>query len=49
MDHWEEIIMDTRVETAADRTVCLSDGTERNLSEFWKNGFLILVFLRHFG
>ena len=27
--------MDTRVETAADRTVCLSDGTERNLSEFW--------------
>jgi hypothetical protein len=29
--------------------VLLSDGTMTRLSELWKRGPLVLVFLRHFG
>jgi len=32
-----------------DADVILSDGSERRLSDFWKSGRLVLVFLRHFG
>ena len=34
---------------APDAEVILSDGTSRWLSEFWRDGPLVLVFLRHFG
>ncbi len=36
-------------EKAVDRKVLLSDGIEKQLSQFWKKGRLVLVFLRHFG
>jgi hypothetical protein len=29
--------------------VTLSDGSDRRLSDFWKDRTLVLVFLRHFG
>jgi len=41
--------METQSNKAIDRTVQLSDGTEKQLSEFWKTQSLVLVFLRHFG
>ncbi len=41
--------METTLNEATDRTVLLSDGTEKRLSEFWKTHPLVLVFLRHFG
>ena len=34
---------------ALDRKVILSDGSERNLSQFWEKESLVLVFIRHFG
>ncbi len=34
---------------APDISVTMSDGTSRNLRDFWKENPLILVFLRHFG
>jgi hypothetical protein len=34
---------------AIDAEVLFSDGSVRHLSEEWKTGPLILVFLRHFG
>jgi len=34
---------------AIDQTVSLSDGTQRPLSQFWRQNPLVLVFLRHFG
>jgi hypothetical protein len=34
---------------AQDADIVMSDGSERRLSHFWKNGRLVLVFLRHFG
>ena len=34
---------------ATDSRVMFSDGTRSNLSDLWKNGPLLLVFLRHFG
>ena len=34
---------------APDATVRLADGSETRLSDLWKTGPLILVFLRHFG
>ena len=34
---------------APDVNVMLSDGSRRQLSAFWQNGKLILVFLRHLG
>ena len=36
-------------EKAIDAWVTFSDGTQRSLSELWKNAPLFLVFLRHFG
>jgi len=32
-----------------DREVVLWDNTVTHLSRFWKDGPLVLVFLRHFG
>jgi hypothetical protein len=32
-----------------DANVTMSDGTVRQLSEFWALHSLVLVFLRHFG
>jgi hypothetical protein len=34
---------------AKDTQVLLSDGSMTRLSELWKQGPLLLVFLRHFG
>ncbi len=34
---------------ALDRKVLLSDGAEKQLSGFWKDRTLVLVFIRHFG
>ena len=34
---------------AVDMAVVLSDGSEQRLSQFWESGFVVLVFLRHFG
>lgn len=34
---------------AMDANVTMSDGTVRQLSEFWAHHRLVLVFLRHFG
>jgi hypothetical protein len=34
---------------APDTGVALSDGSRGKLSDFWKTGPLVLVFLRHFG
>ena len=34
---------------AVDMRVKLSDGTEKQISEFWNSRTLVLVFLRHFG
>jgi hypothetical protein len=32
-----------------DTDITLSDGAAGRLSEFWRRGRLVLVFLRHFG
>lgn len=32
-----------------DADITLSDGATGRLSDFWKRGRLVLVFLRHFG
>jgi peroxiredoxin len=37
------------MEDAVDREVLLSDGSTKQLSDFWKKKPLVLVFLRHFG
>jgi peroxiredoxin len=34
---------------APDVRVELSDGTQKKLSDFWRQGRLVLVFVRHFG
>jgi hypothetical protein len=34
---------------APDAKVTLSDGSQTNLSSFWQDRVLVLVFLRHFG
>jgi hypothetical protein len=34
---------------APDAVVKMSDGAAHNLSDFWKEKPLLLVFLRHFG
>ncbi|MDJ0810265.1 MAG: hypothetical protein QNJ02_05020 [Desulfobacterales bacterium] len=34
---------------APDALVKLADGSHRHLSEFWQDGRLLLVFLRHLG
>ncbi len=34
---------------APDVNVMLADGSRRQLSTFWKNTTLVLVFLRHLG
>jgi hypothetical protein len=34
---------------APDLGVLLSDGTQKQLSEFWQRNKLVLVFVRHFG
>jgi hypothetical protein len=36
-------------ETAMDAEVTFSDGMDRYLSDLWKKGPLLLIFLRHFG
>jgi hypothetical protein len=36
-------------DTAPDTAVTLSDGTQGQLKDFWEDGPLVLVFLRHFG
>jgi hypothetical protein len=41
-------VIDTR-QDAIDVNVLLSDGSKRQLSDFWKKAPLVLVFLRHFG
>lgn len=35
--------------SAPERRLTLSDGTAAELSRFWKERPLVLVFLRHFG
>jgi hypothetical protein len=32
-----------------DADIIMSDGAAGRLSDFWKRGRLVLVFLRHFG
>ncbi len=32
-----------------DAQITLSDGSRQHLSDFWKTGKLVLVFLRHLG
>lgn len=34
---------------AVDMRIKLSDGTEKQLFEFWNSRILVLVFIRHFG
>jgi hypothetical protein len=34
---------------APDADVLLSDGSKKHLREFWEDGPVALVFLRHFG
>jgi hypothetical protein len=34
---------------APDIELVLSDGSRRRISEFWREGGLVLVFLRHLG
>ncbi len=41
--------MKTDNRPAPDMEVTLWDGSARRLSEFWKSGKLVLVFLRHLG
>ena len=41
--------MHTKASMAPDAVVRLADGSETRLSEWWKRGPLVLVFLRHFG
>lgn len=36
-------------QTAPDREVTLLDGSQQNLSSFWKTQKLVLIFLRHLG
>jgi len=35
--------------SVADHEVTLSDGSTARLSDFWADGPLVLVFLRHYG
>jgi hypothetical protein len=37
------------IKKVPDTEVTMSDGTSHALSDFWKDGPLLLVFLRHFG
>ena len=37
------------INRAPDTLVNLADGSHRHLSDFWKEGRLVLVFLRHLG
>jgi hypothetical protein len=41
--------MQTKAAPAPDEAVRLADGSEMRLSDLWKKGPLVLVFLRHFG
>ena len=41
--------MATKMKLAPDRKVVLSDETPARLSDFWAEGPLVLVFLRHYG
>ncbi len=34
---------------AQDADIIMADGSAMRLSDFWKRGRLVLVFLRHFG
>jgi hypothetical protein len=34
---------------AENMEVLLSDGTQKELKDFWKTSSLVLIFLRHFG
>lgn len=34
---------------APEAEIILSDGSASRLKDFWKDGKLVLVFLRHFG
>ena len=38
-----------QTESAPDSHVSLADGSSEHLSRFWKDGRLVLVFLRHLG
>ncbi len=41
--------MAARARQAPEAPVVLSDGSNRRLSDWWRDGPLVLVFLRHFG
>jgi hypothetical protein len=41
--------MNVQTPKAADARVTLSDGSRARLSGWWREGPLVLVFLRHFG
>jgi hypothetical protein len=41
--------MADRAPRAPDAVVTLSDGSRGRLSDWWRQGPLVLVFLRHFG
>jgi hypothetical protein len=41
--------MPTDVTEVRDQEVVLWDNTVTRLSQFWKSGPLVLVFLRHYG
>ncbi len=41
--------MESDKEQAIDTRVTMADGSERLLSELWRDRTLVLVFLRHLG
>ncbi len=41
--------MAARTPTTPDAQITLSDGSRARLSDWWREGPLVLVFLRHFG
>jgi len=41
--------MDLNMKKLGDQEVELWDGSHARLRQFWKQGPLVLVFLRHFG
>lgn len=45
----EDIAMEQDNRKAPVLDVLLSDGTQKQLSEFWQRSKLVLVFVRHFG
>ncbi len=43
------MMLTKQAEKAPDSQVSLADGSSARLSRFWKDGRLVIVFLRHLG